>query len=110
MYPIQSLAGVVVAIERHRRQTARLLDGLDDIDRAAVSDGAPAPAPRRTDVSTLVSHLAGHLRLTDIRLRRLADELDGRDAFEPVAPSPRGEPTCSCASTLSVTSIGSPRP
>jgi uncharacterized coiled-coil protein SlyX len=78
MYPIQSLAGVVVAIERHRRQMARLLDGLDDIDRAAVSDGAPAPAAGRTDVSTLVSHLAGHLRLADIRLRRLADELGGQ--------------------------------
>jgi hypothetical protein len=78
MYPIQSLAGVVVAIERHRRQMARLLAGLDGIDRAAVSDGVPAPTEGRTDVSTLVSHLAGHLRLADIRLRRLADELDGQ--------------------------------
>ena len=32
----RSLLGIIVAIERHRRQTARLLYGLDDADRAVV--------------------------------------------------------------------------
>ena len=90
MYPIQSLAGVVVAIERHRRQMARLMDGLDDIDRVAVSDGLSAPAEGRTEASTLVSHLAGHLRLADIRLRRLADEL-GRQTPSILLHQPREE-------------------
>lgn len=71
------LAGIVVAIERHRREMARVLDGLDDLERAAVADGAPALAEGRTDVSTLVSYLAGRLRLDDVELGRLAAELDG---------------------------------
>ena len=74
----QSLARIVVAIERHRREMARLLAGLDGIERVAVSDGVPTLAEGRTDVSTLVSQLAGRLRMDDVRLGRLATELDGR--------------------------------
>jgi hypothetical protein len=74
----QSLARIVVAIERHRREMARLLAGLDGIERVAVWDGVPTLAEGRTDVSTLVSHLAGRLRMDDLRLGRLAAELDGR--------------------------------
>jgi hypothetical protein len=74
----QSLARIVVAIERHRREMARLLAGLDGIERVAVWDGVPTLAEGRTDVSTLVSQLAGRLRMDDLRLGRLAAELDGR--------------------------------
>jgi len=74
----QSLARIVVAIERHRREMARLLAGLDGIERVALSNGVPALAEGRTDVSTLVSQLAGRLRMDDVRLGRLATELDGR--------------------------------
>lgn len=68
----------MVALERHRRQMAGLLDGLDDLERAAVSDAALALAERRVDVATLVSYLAGRLRLDDVRLGRLAAELDAQ--------------------------------
>jgi hypothetical protein len=59
IYPIQSLAGVVDAIERHRHQMARLLDGLDDLDRATVSDGAPALAEGRADIRRLSTWRTG---------------------------------------------------
>jgi hypothetical protein len=74
----QSLARIVVAIERHRREMARLLAGLDGIERVALSNGVPTLTEGRTDVSTLVSQLAGRLRMDDVRLGRLATELDGR--------------------------------
>jgi hypothetical protein len=72
----QSLAGIVVAIEQHRRQMAQLLDGLDGLERAVVSAGVLALAEGRTDASTLVTHLADRLRLDDARLERLAEKLD----------------------------------
>jgi len=72
----QSLAGIVVAIEQHRRQMAQLLDGLDGLERAVVSASVLALAEGRTDASTLVTDLADRLRLDDARLERLAEKLD----------------------------------
>jgi hypothetical protein len=43
---------------------ARLLDSLDDLARPAVSDGPSGPTGG-TDVSTVVSNIAGRLRLDD---------------------------------------------
>jgi hypothetical protein len=79
---------------------------LDELERAAVSDRAPALAARRIDVSTLVSYLTGHLRLDDALLGRLATQVDGRTPPDLAAPTTRGETPCSCASTPSVTSTG----
>jgi hypothetical protein len=72
----QSLTGIVAAIEQHRRQMAHLLEGLDGLERAVVSAGALALAEGRTDASTLVTDLAGRLRVDDARLERLAEKLD----------------------------------
>jgi hypothetical protein len=69
------LTRVVAGIERHRHRTARLLDGLDDLGRAAVPARVPAGGQSRIDVNALVSHLAGRLRQADLRLERLAAEL-----------------------------------
>src|SRR4029453_3665217 len=74
----QSLARIVVAIERHRREMARLLAGLDGVERVAVWGGVPTLAEGRTDVSTLVSQLAGRLRMDDLRLGGLGAGLAGR--------------------------------
>jgi hypothetical protein len=72
-----SLAAVMAAIVRHRHRTARLLDGLHDLERAAESEGALPSRRSRIDVGTLASHLVGRLRREDLRLGRLAAELDG---------------------------------
>jgi hypothetical protein len=71
-----SLTRVVAGIERHRHRTARLLDGLGDLEQAAVSARVPAGAQSRIDVSALVANLARRLRQADLRLERLAAELD----------------------------------
>jgi hypothetical protein len=90
----QSLARIVVAIERHRREMTRLLAGLDGIERVAVSAGVPTLAERRTDVSTLVSQLAGRLRMNDVRLGRPATELDGRMSSVVQNQPQRGDVPC----------------
>jgi hypothetical protein len=72
----QSLSGIVVAIEQHRRQMATLLKDLDRLERVVVSAGALALAEGRTNASTLVTDLADRLRLDDARLERLTERLD----------------------------------
>jgi len=72
------LDATVAAIGRHRRRTAELLAGLDELERATGPDGTIAIPAAGVDVSTLVSSLAGRLRLHDVRLERLAAELSGR--------------------------------
>jgi hypothetical protein len=69
----QSLTGIVVAIERHRRRMAHLLEGLDGLE-GPVAGGGLALA-EGTDASTLVTDLAGRLRLDDAQLERLAEKL-----------------------------------
>jgi hypothetical protein len=72
----QSLVGIVAAIEQHRRLMARLVDGLGDLGRAAAPDGAGVAEGESSDASTLMSSLVGRLRLDDLRLERLADDLE----------------------------------
>jgi hypothetical protein len=84
----RALPGIIVAIERHRRQTARLLYGLDDAVRT-VSTGSPTRADERADAALLISHLAGHLRAGDVQLAQLIAQLD-----QPTRTRDRGDPPC----------------
>jgi hypothetical protein len=84
---------IVVAIERHRRQLARLLEGLDDLQRAAVSDAAPALADGRE--TARFRYRTRGLMATIGRGAGVAELRRGGSGF---TARPDGSPGCCCTS------------
>jgi hypothetical protein len=71
----RAVPGIILAVERHRRRTAQILDGIDDLGRAVVVAGVTALAEDRVDAASLVAHLIAHLRAGDVRLEQFVAEL-----------------------------------
>ncbi|HEV7762291.1 MAG TPA: hypothetical protein VGO78_24955 [Acidimicrobiales bacterium] len=91
MVDLRAVLGIILAVERHRRRTARLLDGIDDLGRAAVVAGVTALAEGRIDAASLVAHFADDLCAGDVRLEQLVAHLGELTSASPSA-TPRAAP------------------
>jgi len=83
---------IVLAVERHRRQMAQLLDGLDEAHRLAVTAGVSALATGQVDAATLLAHFADCLRAGDEEVDALVRHLEAYP--DPSHPEQQGPTTC----------------
>lgn len=74
--PDRTLPAIILAVHEHRRRTARLLDGVDDLRRAAVEAGVAGLADGRIDVATLLAQFSEYLRAGDGHIETLVARLE----------------------------------